>query len=272
MKNLKLNKKLLAMLLAGSIALTPISSLAGSYVSGIDLNDDIEEYQYDPEKDYGYEDWFKPYKTSCYTDLLYTDLMEKLPPFMIDLFRTTKWNIKLVNKGWLSYNWGVNGRGACYYEKRTIAVEGFYRGKDLVKLYQERHCDQEYLDNTDLVTLNYLAIRSAIFHECGHMLDYNYKYTNKKEWNRIYAAEKGNANYMSSRYWEGMTSGTYNLKYNYEFWATCFEAYILCREDLQEYCPQAYEYIHNIVYTREKEFEETHPEYDYYHEREGLIK
>lgn len=55
-----------------------------------------------------------------------------------------------------------------------------------------------------------------------------------------------------------MVNGTYNLKKNYEFWATCFEAYILCREDLQTYCPKAYEYINNIVYQKEKEFEETH--------------
>ena len=77
---------------------------------------------------------------------------------------------------------------------------------------------------------------------------------------------------MSSRYWEGMTKGTLNLKQSYEFWATCFEAYILCRDDLKKNCPMAYKYMHNIIYKLEKEYEEKHPEYNYYNEKRNVKK
>ena len=266
MKNLNIRKRFISLLLAGSLSLIPFTSLATSYETGIDLVDDEVTYEYNP--DITYEDWFKVQKGAYFADLLYEDCLNYLPPFMLNQFRTTNWNILLVgSKTWLKNNWGISGQGGCYYDRRTIGVEAYYRGESILTMFNKYGADPEYLENTDLVTMNYLQIRSAIFHECGHMLDYYYKYTDNNTWNRIYKEEKEFVPNLSSRYWEGMTNGTYNLKKNYEFWATCFEAYILCREDLQTYCPQAYEYINNIVYEKEMEFEENHPEYDYFNLR-----
>ena len=267
MKNLKLNKKLLSMLLASSIALTPISSLAGSYESGIDLEDDITLYENLPLEEQTYEPWFMCYHDTCWGDLIYNDIQEKLPPFLMNYIKENKWKIRLVNDGWMYYNMHFRARGCTIYDEKKAVVEGFYRGEDLVKKYQDWGCDQEYLDNTDLVTLGYLAVRSNVFHEIGHLFDDNFILTRNPKWGEIYQEEKMNANGMSSRYWEGMTQGTLNLKYRYEFWATCFEAYILCREDLKECCPKAYEYMNNIIYEKEMKFEETHPEYDYFNLR-----
>lgn len=278
--NLKINKKkILSLLMAGTLALSPVTSLSGSYESGIDLEDDITLYENIPRVEQTYEPWFMCYDGTCWGDLIYQDIQDLLPPYLLNYIKEKKWKIRLVPKGWMYYQIHMDARGGTFYREKKAAVEGFYRGEDLVKLYQKWGCDQEYLDNTDLVTLGYLAVRSNVFHEIGHIFNErigtsgSYKYSRTKEWREIYEEEKMNANGMSSRYWEGMTQGILNLKSTYEFMSTCFEAYILCRDDLKECCPKAYEYIHNIIYTEEKKFEEEHPEYDYYNEREkSLVK
>ena len=271
--NLKINKKFISLILAGVISLTQVNSLAKGYESGIDLEDDIKIYENLPLEEQTYEKWFRCFHDTCWGDLIYKDILELLPPYLLNYIKENDWKIRLVHAGWMYYQIHTSARGGTFYSNRTAAVEGFYRGEDLVKLYQKWGVDQEYLDNTDLVTLGYLAVRSNVFHEIGHIFNMrigtsdSYKYSRTEEWHKIYEEEKMNANGMSSRYWEGMTQGTLNLKTTYEFMSTCFEAYILCRDDLKECCPKAYEYIHNIIYTEEKKFEKEHPEYDYYNEK-----
>lgn len=85
------------------------------------------------------------------------------------------------------------------------------------------------------------AFRDSLVHEFGHYLDIKEdRVSQSDDFKALYDSEKGYLYEVDNYNNNGISNST-------EYFAECFEQYVMYPELLQETCPQTYEYIGNIV-------------------------
>lgn len=249
MKNLKLKKHVVSLLLAGSILVIPITGLAGSD-HNLTWNDESK-----------YADWFLYNKESKFLDRLWEDLNSY--DFLPECIENSFYRIIFIDKeGELEDYLGNYIKSKNYYKGytlsgyNTILSECFVR-HGIVEKTRNKVSNKKLLNGLDDEELSYMYARDTLFHEIGHMLDINLcgltgigkpgrLASSDPLYEEIFNKEKNN--YKNTReFIVDNTSVEQNISMKTEYFASSFACYLLYPEDLMEYCPETYNYIDNFV-------------------------
>lgn len=146
--------------------------------------------------------------------------VEELPPIFVKEFKSC-WRVIIEDNDNISYYNGNIVGGYTDWSSRTIYI-------------------QEQADFND--TLEIFA------HELGHCLDFEYGSMSYSDWfNEIYETYKDT---FSTQYTNSPDG--YETSSAEEFFAACFEEYLLYPEHLKETAPKAYKFIDNYYEKLEK--------------------
>lgn len=96
-------------------------------------------------------------------------------------------------------------------------------------------------DNDNLVIADRIA--SNILHEVGHYWDYKQKFCSSDMPDEVHQSEMENAMKVDSS--RTATIGNYSTKI--EYYAACFELYLLKPDELKEMCPETYAFIEDHI-------------------------
>lgn len=197
----------------------------------------------------GYPSFFKVKEGARFQDELW-EVVENYPINIKNLFE--KYHIKLIlveQDGFLEEKYDHYGvKGIFDRRQRIVYVEALVK-KGIIKDCLEAGVNPEYLEGYDEESLSLKVYCGTMIHEISHAIDYIYSdFSQSDKFKTIFDKE-----------WQNIMKTTHfnfenklvvdNINKPNEYFATAMVVYVLYPEELQEYCPETYQFISEVILT-----------------------